>query len=134
MASQVAQWQRTWLPTQEMQETWASPLGPEDPLEKEMAIYPRILAWKFHGLGGPDEPQSRGSEESDMIEQADHTHTQFIYSPQISTCIIFIFEQDNIHLLVLALLLSTSFLFVTHFMSCFCIFSAFCWWLTVQDD
>ena len=33
--------------------------------------------------------------------------------------------QDNIHLLVLALLLSTSFLFVIHFVSYFCIFWCF---------
>ena len=62
---------------------------------------PQDSCLKISWTRGPDEPQSRGSEESDMIEQADHTNIQFIYSPQISTCIIFIFEQENIHLLVL---------------------------------
>ena len=32
-----------------MQETWALSLGQEDALEKGMAIYSSILAWKFHG-------------------------------------------------------------------------------------
>ena len=30
-----------------MQETWVRFLGWEDPLEKEMAIYSSILAWKI---------------------------------------------------------------------------------------
>ena len=30
-----------------MQETQIGPLGEEEPLEKEMAIYPSILAWKI---------------------------------------------------------------------------------------
>ena len=29
-----------------MKETWVESLGQEDPLEKEMAIHPSILAWK----------------------------------------------------------------------------------------
>ena len=33
----------------EMQETEVRSLGPEDPLEKEMAIHSSILAWKSHG-------------------------------------------------------------------------------------
>ena len=28
-------------------ETWVRSLGPEDPLEKEMAIHSSILAWKI---------------------------------------------------------------------------------------
>ena len=39
-----------------MQETWVSSLGWEDPLEKEMATYSNILAWKIPGteeFGGP---------------------------------------------------------------------------------
>ena len=28
-----------------MQETWVCPLGPEDPLDKEMATHSSILAW-----------------------------------------------------------------------------------------
>ena len=41
------------LPT--MPETWARSLGQEDPLEKEMATYSSILAWKIpwmEELGG----------------------------------------------------------------------------------
>ena len=30
-----------------MQETWVRSLGPEDPLEKEMATHSRILAWRI---------------------------------------------------------------------------------------
>ena len=29
-----------------MHETWAQPLGREDPLEEEMATHPSILAWR----------------------------------------------------------------------------------------
>ena len=31
----------------EMKEIWVQSLGEEDPLEKEMAIHSRILAWKI---------------------------------------------------------------------------------------
>ena len=30
-----------------MQETWVRSLGREDPLEKEMATHPSILAWRI---------------------------------------------------------------------------------------
>ena len=30
-----------------MQETWVQPLGQEDPLEKRMATYPSVLAWRI---------------------------------------------------------------------------------------
>ena len=30
-----------------MQETWAQPLGQEDPLEKELATHSSILVWKI---------------------------------------------------------------------------------------
>ena len=35
-----------------MKETWVESLGQEDPLEKEMAIHPSILAWKNPMDGG----------------------------------------------------------------------------------
>ena len=44
MASLVAQMVKN-LPT--MQETWVQFLGWEDPLEKEMATYSSILAWRI---------------------------------------------------------------------------------------
>ena len=31
----------------EMKEIWVQSLGEEDPLEKEMAVHSRILAWKI---------------------------------------------------------------------------------------
>ena len=43
-ASLVAQMVKN-LPA--MRETWVRSLGGEDPLEKEMATYPSILAWKI---------------------------------------------------------------------------------------
>ena len=46
MASLVVQRLKC-LPT--MWETWVQSLGWEDPLEKEMATHPSILAWKIHG-------------------------------------------------------------------------------------
>ena len=49
MISEVPRWhsvERICLPMQEMQEVWVLSLGWEDPLEKEMATYSRILAWK----------------------------------------------------------------------------------------
>ena len=47
-----------------MQEIQVPSLGPEDPLEKEMAIHSNILAWKILWLEEPGglqsmEPQSR---------------------------------------------------------------------------
>ena len=44
VASLVAQSVKN-LPT--MGETWARPLGWEDPLEKEMATHSSILAWRI---------------------------------------------------------------------------------------
>ena len=43
-------------------------LGPEDPLEKEMATYSSILAWRIPWTEGPGGPQSMGSQETDMTE------------------------------------------------------------------
>ena len=48
-ASQMGQWLRIHLPTQEMQETETQvrSLGWENPLEEEMATHSSILAWKI---------------------------------------------------------------------------------------
>ena len=58
-----------------MWETWVRSLGWEDPLEKEMATYSSILAWKIpwtEELGGL---QSTGCKESDTTEQLNfHFH------------------------------------------------------------
>ena len=45
-----------------MQETQVLSLGQEDPLEKEMATYSSILAWRIPGTEDPGRPQ-----ESDTI-------------------------------------------------------------------
>ena len=49
----MAQWQRTCLPMQEMQEMWVRSLGREDPLEKDMATHSSLLACKI--------PQTEGA-------------------------------------------------------------------------
>ena len=36
-----------------MQEMWVQSLGQEDPLEKEVATHPSILAWKYPMSRGP---------------------------------------------------------------------------------
>ena len=43
-----------------MQETWVQSLGQEDPLEKEMATYSSILAWRLPWTEKPDRLQSMG--------------------------------------------------------------------------
>ena len=48
-----------------MQDTRDRFLGLEDPLEKEMAIYSSILAWKIPWTEEPGGLQSMGSQESD---------------------------------------------------------------------
>ena len=45
-----------------MQETWVQSLGQEDPLEKEMATYSSILAWKIPWTETPSRLQSMGSQ------------------------------------------------------------------------
>ena len=45
----------------EMQETWVLSWGWEDPLEKEMATHPRILAWRIPWTEEPGGLQSTGS-------------------------------------------------------------------------
>ena len=45
---------------QETQEMRVQSLGGEDPLEKEMATYSSILAWKIPWMEEPDRLQSMG--------------------------------------------------------------------------
>ena len=49
----MAQWSRTHLPMQEMQEPQVQSLVGEEPLEKEMATHSSVLAW--------DNPMDRGA-------------------------------------------------------------------------
>ena len=50
-----------------MQETWVQSLDQEDPLEKEMATHPSILAWRIPWKEEPGRIQSMGSQELDTI-------------------------------------------------------------------
>ena len=43
-----------------MQETWVRSLGWKDPLEKEMAIHSRTIAWKIPWTEEPGRRQSMG--------------------------------------------------------------------------
>ena len=59
-----------------MWETWVRSLGPEDPLEKEMATHSSTLAWRTpwtEELGGL---KSTGRKESDVTERL-HFHLYF---------------------------------------------------------
>ena len=50
------------------QETWVQSLGWEDPLEKKMAAYTSILAWRIPWTEEPGGLQSMGCKESHMTE------------------------------------------------------------------
>ena len=45
-----------------MRETWVRSLGGEDPLEKEMATYPSILAWEIPWTEEPGGLRFMGSQ------------------------------------------------------------------------
>ena len=45
-----------------MQETWVRFLSQEDPLEREMATHPSVLAWETPWTGEPGRLQSMGSQ------------------------------------------------------------------------
>ena len=51
------------------QETQVQSLGQEDPLEKEMATHPSILAWRIPWTEDPGGYSPWGRNESDMTEQ-----------------------------------------------------------------
>ena len=68
-ASLVAQTVKN-LPT--MQENWVQSLGQEDHMEKGMAIHSSILAWRVPWTEEPNDLQSMGHKESDMMEQLTH--------------------------------------------------------------
>ena len=48
---------------------WVLSLGPEYPLEKEMATHSSILAWRIPWTEEPGGLQSMGLKESDMAER-----------------------------------------------------------------
>ena len=60
-----------------MQETWVGSLGWEDPLEKEMAIHSRTIAWKIPWTEEPGRLYSPwGRKESDTTERLHFLGTQ----------------------------------------------------------
>ena len=62
----------------QMQETWIPSLGQEDPLEKGMAIYFSILAWRIPWPEEPGELQYTGSQRvghKRVTNTHTHTHT-----------------------------------------------------------
>ena len=63
--------------------------GSKNTLEKKMATYLNILAWRIPLTEEPGGLQFMGSQESDMIEQLNHYHhhrvpSAFQYGPHIS--------------------------------------------------
>ena len=62
-----------------MKEMWVQSLGGEDPLEKEMAIYPSIFAWEIPWMEEPGRLQSMG------LQRVRHNlaskTTKYIYLP-----------------------------------------------------
>ena len=64
-ASLIAQTAKSLLA---LPETSVQPLGQEDPLEKGMATYSSILAWKIPWTEEPGGLQSMGCKESDTTE------------------------------------------------------------------
>ena len=58
MVSQVAEWSRTRLLMQEIQEMQVQPLGQEGPLEEQMATHSSILAWEIPWTEEPGSLQS----------------------------------------------------------------------------
>ena len=52
----------------EIQEMWVQSLGPEDPLEEEMATHSSILAWEIQWTEEPGRLESVESQESTMTQ------------------------------------------------------------------
>ena len=73
-ASQVAQWLRIHLPTEERQETQVQSLGREDALEKETANHSSILAGEIPRIAWPAVVHRVGRIQYDWATK--HTRTQ----------------------------------------------------------
>ena len=58
----MAQWEKNLPARQTLQETLDRSLGPEDPLEKEMATHSSTLAWRTPWAEEPGGLQSLGSQ------------------------------------------------------------------------
>ena len=69
---------------QELQEIRIRSLGLEDPLEKEMAPYSRILAWKIPWTEEPNRLQSMGSQRVGHSERLHFHHILWYKKPIVS--------------------------------------------------
>ena len=63
-----------------MQETWVQSLDREDPLEKEMATHPSILAWRIPWMEEPRGLQSLGSQSQTQLSMRTHMHMRLIHA------------------------------------------------------
>ena len=64
------------LPAKQEMRVWS--LNRDDPLEKEMATYSGILAWRIPWTEDPDGYSPRGHKELDAIEQLNHNNNELI--------------------------------------------------------
>ena len=79
-----------------VQETWVRSLGLEDPLEKEMATYSSVLAWKVPGTEEPSGLHSPwGHKELDITE---HTHEPFILFWSLVKLYIYTYTHTHTHI------------------------------------
>ena len=76
-----------------MQETLVQSLGWEDPLEKKMATYSRILAWKIPWTEEPGGLRSWGREESDTTYRLSNNKKHFLKN----FFLIFIFLRNTFY-------------------------------------
>ena len=58
-----------------MQETWVLSLGPEDPLEKEIATHSSILTWRIPWTEEPGRLQYMGLQRVRNDWASEHTYT-----------------------------------------------------------
>ena len=88
-----------------MQEMQLSSLGQEDPLEKGMATYSSILAWRIPGREEPGEPQSMGLQKWDTTEQLNHHHQQAESGLWVTRMYLQMCKMYFVHLLVISAIL-----------------------------
>ena len=69
-----------------MQEPWVQYLGGEDPLEKEMATHPSILAWRIPWTEEPSKLQSTGLQRVGHDWVTDNTCTNKQIAPSVFPC------------------------------------------------
>ena len=72
----MAQWQRTRLSMQKVQDTQVRSLGQEDPLQEEIATHSSILAWKIPMDRGAWWATVHGIAKGQIrLHDSAHTHT-----------------------------------------------------------